>query len=153
MEFLYVICEENAQNPLGRYEANEGALKILMAEIAKTAPLEKRKNNRQSDLVCEILRYASEHLTEELSLKILAEKFSYSHEHLSRVLHRHLGEHWNRYLGRLRVREAAATLKKHPELSVLEIALRFGFDSPNTFYRAYLREYGMPPRQKTQLLT
>ncbi len=146
LAFLYDVCTDNSGNDVGRYERNEGAAKLLLSEIAKSVPFEKRKDNRQTDLVAGILRYASDNLASDLSLKTLSKVFGYSHEHLSRILHRHLGENWNRYLGRLRVRAANTLLRQRPTASVLEIAAECGFDSPNTFYRAYNREYGMPPR-------
>lgn len=156
LEILYDLYERNKQNPLGKSEANEGVLKILMAEIAKNTPFEKQKQSKETHLVSNVLRFAAEHLSEDLSLKRLSKTFGYAHTHLSRILHHQLGEHWNRYVGRLRAKEAHALLNKHPDLSVLEIAFQCGFDSPNTFYRAYRLEYGASPRSKkskTQLLT
>ena len=148
LDALYEIAMNSPKNEVLKRETGEGILKILMAEIAKNTPFEKQKDSKQTSLVNEILQYAAEHITGDVSLQTLAEKFNYSHTHLSRTLHRQLGEHWNRYVGRLRVRMANELLIKNPELSVLEIALQCGFDSPNTFYRAYRKEFGTPPRLK-----
>ncbi len=146
LAFLYDVCTDNSGNDVSRHERNEGAVKLLLSEIAKTVPLESRKDNKQTDLVADALRYASDNLAADLSLKTLSKVFGYSHEHLSRILHRHLGENWNRYVGRLRARAANTLLRQRPAASVLEIASECGFDSLNTFYRAYNREYGTPPR-------
>lgn len=148
LSFLYDICEKNTQNTPARYETNEGVVKILLSEISKNTPFALHKERGKDELVCNILHYASHHLKEDLSLQRLANVFGYSHEHLSRLLHRHLNEHWNRYVGRLRVRAAHALLKSAPSCSVLEIASQCGFESPNTFYRAYKREYQQSPRKK-----
>ncbi len=148
LDALYEIAMNSPQNKVLKRETGEGILKILMAEIAKNTPFEKQKYSKQTSLVNEILQYAAENITGDISLQTLAGKFNYSHSHLSRTLHHQLGEHWNRYVGRLRVRMANDLIIKHQELSVLEIALRCGFDSPNTFYRAYRREFGTPPRLK-----
>lgn len=147
LSFLQDVCKNAPADPNVRYEMHEGAIKLLLSEIAKTVPFVPRKENRQADLVASILRYASDNLNTNLSLKELSVRFGYSHEHLSRILHRHLGEHWNVYIGRLRVRATETLLKSNPHSSVLELAARCGFDSPNTFYRAYQREYGKPPRK------
>ena len=147
LSFLYDICQKNTQNTPARYETNEGVVKILLSEISKNTPFISRKESKGDDLVGDVLHYASHHLKEDLSLHRLAQLFGYSHEHLSRLLHRHLNEHWNRYVGRLRARAAHALLKSNPTCNVLEIASRCGFESPNTFYRAYRREYQMPPRK------
>ena len=145
--FLHELCKEPQVNCNTRKERNEGAIKILLSEIAKNVLFVSRRENRQTDLIASILQYASENLQENLSLTEIANKFGYSTEHLSRVLNKHLGERWNLYVGRLRVRTAETLLKNNPVLSVLEIATQCGFDSPNTFYRAYKREYGKPPRR------
>ena len=86
--------------------------------------------------------------SEDLSLNALAEKFGYSREHLSRLLHGALQESWNGYIGRLRAKNTHALLTASPELSVLEAAFACGFESSNTFYRAYAKEYGHPPKRK-----
>ena len=148
LSFLHDLGQDKSQKGAGRYEMSEGICKLLIAEIAKTVPFEKRKTNRQNDLVSSVLHYAAEHLSDDLSLTTLAKAFGYSHEHFSRILHRHLGENWNRYVNRLRVRMAHDALIKNPTTSVLEIAMRCGFESPNTFYRAYRQEYNSPPRQQ-----
>lgn len=146
LDTLYDLGHQSQSNTLLKKETAEGILKLLIAEIAKNTPFEKQKDNKQTSLVNEILQYAAEHITDDVSLQTLAKRFNYSHTHLSRTLHRQLGEHWNRYVGRLRVRMANELLIKNPEVSVLEIALQCGFDSPNTFYRAYRQEFGSPPR-------
>ena len=145
---LYNLCEKHKDTAYSNesLETFEGVIKILLASVSLQVPFEKQKEHRQTDLVASILQYASEHITSDLSLTALADKFGYSHEHLSRILHHRLGEHWSRYIGRLRAREAHQLLKSNPSLSVLEIATKCGFDSPNTFYRAYQREFGKTPR-------
>ena len=150
LSLLHDVCLKNKENnDFGTVESREifeGAMKILMASIANFATFEKNKGNKQSDLVTSILQYTTENISSDISLKTLATKFGYSHEHLSRILHHLLGEHWSRYIGRLRAREADRLLKKFPSASVLEVAAQCGFESPNTFYRAYQREFGKPPR-------
>ena len=123
------------------------AVKILFSEISESAPFIPRKADKQSALVCSVLQYAEERLCEDLSLAALARVFNYSQEHLSRVLHGYLSENWCAYVNRLRVRRAETLLKNDPSLSVLDAAFACGFDSPNTFYRAYKREFGKKPRR------
>ena len=97
--------------------------------------------------MCEILKYAQSHVEEELSLSVLSDRFGYSREHLSRILHKYLTETWNAYVNGLRVQKAEALLKADEEKNVLKIAYECGFDSQNTFYRAYKKEFGHLPRR------
>ena len=146
LAFLEQLCNQAWQNDGGRYESFGGAMKILLSKIAETVPFEQAKTDKQEALACELLRYAEEHLTGDLSLRTIAKEFGYSHEHLSRVLHKYLPEQWNAYVNRLRARHAHVLMKKHPDRSVLDVLYSCGFDSPNTFYRAYKKEFGRKPR-------
>jgi len=148
LEALYALCKENTQNEAGRYAIYSGAIEILLGLIAKNTPFAPRHQNTQSALVSDVLLYTEKHLFEDVSLSALAKVFGYSREHLSRLLHRQIGEHWNSYVNRQRARQAHLRLKKNADVSVLEIAYDCGFDSPNTFYRAYKKEYGKSPRNK-----
>jgi AraC-like DNA-binding protein len=145
---LLALCGKKRANEAGRYAAFESATRLLIAEIAETNPLVFQKPNKKNSLVCEILQYAEQNLQADLRLQAVAKKFGYSHEYLSRITHKYLGENWNACVNRLRVRRADALLKAESERSVLEIAYACGFDSPNTFYRAYKKEFGVPPRRK-----
>ena len=126
----------------------EGCVQILLGEIAKNTPFVSREKAKQDELLCDLLLYAQNHLTEELSLSVLAQEFGYSREHLSRLLHRYLSENWNTYVNRLRVREADARLNKDSSQNVLSVALACGFDSANNFYRAYKKEFGRSPKNR-----
>lgn len=145
---LRELCNKDYANELHRRVAFEGAMEILFSALAERIPFEERKEDKHSALVCEILDYSSSNLDVDLSLSALSKRFGYAHEHLSRILHKYLSENWNVYVGRLRARKARALLAEHPDCSVLKIAFDCGFESANTFYRAYKKEYGVSPRRK-----
>lgn len=131
--------------PPARYSA--ARRRFCSPRSPEKIPLVKRENDKQSAFVCEILKYAQSHVEEELSLSVLSDRFGYSREHLSRILHKYLTETWNAYVNGLRVQKAEALLKADEEKNVLKIAYECGFDSQNTFYRAYKKEFGHLPRR------
>jgi len=145
--FLLDNYSKKSTNTGGRYAAFDGCVKILLSEIAENNTLLPRKTDKKSTLVCDILQYAEQNPNADLSLMTVAKNFGYSHEYLSRILHKYLAENWNTYVNRLRVRKADILLKTQKERSVLEIAYECGFDSPNTFYRAYKKEFERQPRR------
>ena len=153
LKALLAICNKKYKNQADRYASIEGAMHILLAEIAENNPFVFRENDRRDTLVRDVLLYADEHFAEDLSLQTLAKVFCVSREHLSRVLHKHLTENWNTYVGRLRVKKSKSLLQERTDLSVVDIAFLCGFESANTFYRAYKREFGNKPRQKTVIKT
>lgn len=147
LKTLYLQAESAQSDPVCEQVCFEGCVNILLSEIAKNNPFVSREKDKQEDLICNILFYAEEHLDEELSLQKLSQTFNYSREHLSRLLHKYLSENWQNYVNRLRVKKAAFLLTQNPKESVIDVALSCGFDSANTFYRAYKKEFGSAPRK------
>ncbi len=145
---LYVLCGQEWENEEARYSTFGGVVQLLLGAIAKNVPFALRKTERKNSLICNVLQYAQRHVDKDLSLTAVAKEFGYSHEHLSRILHKYLPENWNTYVNRLRARRAEALLKNDPQLSVLSAAFACGFDNPNTFYRAYKKEFGTSPRRQ-----
>lgn len=144
----YAVFTKN--NEEGNTATLTGAMTILLGAIAEKSAFVPRKTTSQNSLVCDILAYASANLSGDLSLIALSEVFHYSKEHLSRLLGRYITEGWNNYVNRLRIRKADAMLKSSTKTSVLECAFACGFESSNTFYRAYKKEFGVPPRQTAE---
>lgn len=147
---LYERCSRKYANNEARYATFGGAVQLILSEIAESTPFVSYKTERKNSLVCSILQYAERHLNQDLSLTAIAKEFGYSHEHLSRILHKYLPETWASYVNRLRARRTEALLSNDPDLPVLSAALACGFDSPNTFYRAYKKEFGAPPRRRSK---
>ena len=149
LAFLFSRFSQNKKNERGRVALNEGICALLTHALFKSVEFENRKTDKQNMLVCDVLHYAHEHLDEDVSLQNLSKVFGYSDRHLSRVLSKNLSQKWNDYLHVLRARKAHELLLENPSLSVLDIALSCGFESSNTFYRAYKSVYGVPPRRET----
>ena len=75
---------------------------------------------------------------------MLAEEFGYSKEYISRTFSKYVGA-MPRYINRLRVQKARRMLAEGGR-TVIETAFLCGFESPNTFYRAYKDAFGTPPK-------
>lgn len=147
LQSLFVQWRAAQDNPLRTKLCFEGAAQLLLSEIAKRTPFVTREKDKRMDLICNILQHAEEHLDCDLSLQALSQTFNYSREHLSRLLHQYLQENWQNYINRLRVKKAARILEEHPNENVLNVAFSCGFDSANTFYRAYKKQFGKSPRK------
>ena len=148
LSMLYAVYQSPKTSDAAISERNKGIVKLLLAQLSESVPFVKRKTDKQNDLVAKILQYAAENYAGDLTLITLSARFGYSHAYLSRLLHRYLGVNWNVYVGNIRVRAAHALLQSEQELSVLNAALCCGFESLNTFYRAYRRIYGNTPLKK-----
>ncbi len=149
LETLHDLCSR-PNRPENLRTTFAGVTEILLSFLAETVSLEEHRQDRLSAFVCNVLRYAEANIGEDLSLSALSSRFGYSREHLSRILHKYLTESWSSYVNRLRVKRADALLKEKCGENVLKIAYECGFDSPNTFYRAYKKEFGFPPGAKRE---
>ena len=90
--------------------------------------------------ISDALKYIDEHLEEQLSLEMLAEKFHFSTFYFHRIFSAVVGKSLAAYVRDRRILRAAALLYS-TEKPVLEIALDCGFQSAQAFSRAFIRSF------------
>lgn len=98
--------------------------------------------------VSQILAYMDDHFR-SVSLKELAEQFSYHPNYISGMLHKETGKTFSEILLEKRM-EHALVLMKGTDLSNEEIADILGYTSTTNFYKAFRRYYNMTPREYLQ---
>lgn len=91
-------------------------------------------------------RFLHDHQHRPVALTELAQHTAMSPFHLARVFSAVFGEPPARYHRRIRIELAAQEVVKR-DVSVQEIARRFGFAEASSFSRAYHRSQGKRPRQ------
>lgn len=94
----------------------------------------------------EITNFINENYAQEIYLELLAEKFGTSVKYLSRILKNYFGVSYVEYLGRVRIEHAKEYLET-TNLSVNDIMLKCGFNSRNTFIRAFKKYVGIVPSE------
>lgn len=90
------------------------------------------------------LRFVQDHLDDELRLEDLAEVAGYSPFHFHRLFRARVGEPVHGHVKRLRMERAARRLRDTHE-SVLDVALVSGFQSAESFARAFKEWFGATP--------
>lgn len=95
-------------------------------------------------LLNQIIYYISQHYTENISLKDMAQTLGYEPHYLSRCFHRLIPVHFSKYVNWYRV-DAATELLLNTDLSISEIAFRSGFQSLRNFNRVYHELTGYTP--------
>jgi transcriptional regulator GlxA family with amidase domain len=126
-------------------------------EIAKKLVVYNRRSGAQpqqsalltldarSDRVQTVLAFAREHLTEDLSVEILADVAHLSRRHFTRLFKEETGHSPAEAIETLRV-EAARTLIESGRHSTDEVAGDTGFENPERMRRAFVRAFGKPPQ-------
>ncbi|MBP1988666.1 response regulator transcription factor [Paenibacillus eucommiae] len=102
----------------------------------------KRKNR----LIVQVESYLEEHYAKELSLKLLAARFSVNNFYLGRLFKEETDEYFSDYLNRLRMDKAKALLRQ-TSLKGFEIAAQVGFLDHNYFFRKFKQMTGLSPTE------
>lgn len=92
-----------------------------------------------------VLAYIDAHLDGDLSVSALSQVANFSAFHFHRQFTAYVGVPVARYVHLMRLRTAARRIAAREPCSVLELALDAGFDSPESFSRAFKRAFGASP--------
>jgi AraC family transcriptional regulator len=89
--------------------------------------------------------YIEEHITEEITLRMLADAAGYSPWHSDRIFKELIGKSPFDYIRALRLSRAALKLQEG-EAKVIDVAFDFVFSSHEGFTRAFSKQFGMSPK-------
>lgn len=151
---LYSIFEHSLTEKGVDAEAAEG-IKIKNMTLGELEPLVKKlyndaanyfDTNDKKNLISEVVDYLKEHCDEDLDLNVVAARFAISPKYLSRAFKAYTNERFVDYINELRVTKAKALLENTDE-NIMEILTKVGFNSRNTFYRAFKNSQGITPAE------
>ena len=89
------------------------------------------------------MSYVEENLTEEITLEGAARRAACSAYHFQRMFPCMTGISFSEYIRRRRMTAAAMELAEGAK--VMDTAVRYGYDSPTAFNRAFQSVHGLPP--------
>jgi len=98
------------------------------------------------DAICDALDFIQTHLQSPIAVADVAAAVGYSIYHFCRTFNQVTHHTPYDYLIRRRLAEATEELV-HGSRRAIDVALDYGFNSPETFSRAFRRVYGLSPRQ------
>ena len=93
-----------------------------------------------------ITRYLQEHLAEEVSLSVLAERFHLNPQYISQLFKNEIGVGFLAYLTNIRMEKAKKLLLSTP-LPVAEVAERSGYGDYRVFTKVFKKSEGVTPSQ------
>ena len=88
--------------------------------------------------------YIEQHITEPITLRMLAQAAGYSPWHSARIFKELFGKAPFEYIRSLRLSRAATRLR-NGDVKVIDIALDFVFESHEGFTRAFSKQFGISP--------
>lgn len=93
------------------------------------------------------IQFIEAHLTERLSLSLITCHVGYSEYHFSRVFREKMQCSVMEYVRKRRLFKAAENIMEGQK--IVDVAYEYGWQSHNSFTRAFGAEYGFPPSTKT----
>lgn len=92
----------------------------------------------------EVFRYINAHLTEDISVSDLAERFFFNENTLARRFKNHAGMTIHEYIRQKRL--TMARLCMYQGMNATDAGSASGFSDYSTFYRAFRKAYGVSPK-------
>lgn len=90
--------------------------------------------------------YVEEHITEELDFDDIAKRAASSNFYFQRIFNALCGYSLGEYIRNRRLTLAGVELSAKSS-KVIDVALKYGYDSPESFTRAFLKFHGITPSQ------
>ena len=145
LRMLWESEQDTVSSCLQPSARRNGYLLALFSELFLHVDMQ-ASDGEDSGSAREIIRYCSEHFSENLSLAALEEALHLNKYYISHLFSSKLGISFNNYINSLRVSEACRLLRT-TEKSITEICESIGFNTLRTFNRAFTKQIGIPPSQ------
>ena len=152
LEQLKLLEGVLADKRYGKTVLGNSILLQLMVEIVRG--LQEEKENMPKPLlptsarILEIVQYLDQHLTDDISVDELAERFYFSRFHMMRRFKEETGSTIHAYISERRLLMAREMIAN--EVTTTEACYRCGFQSYAAFARAYSKFFGTTPTGRRQ---
>ena len=139
------LIKDNLIDPEPSILMKKACFYAVCSEYLEKTELEERRD-KSDFLMGELLDYIAVHYTENLNLKLLAEKFGYEYHYLSRLLSKNYNINFKELLNRYRM-EKALELLQETDMSITEVAMKSGFQSIRNFNLIFKQSTGVSPNE------
>lgn len=96
------------------------------------------------DKLNQVIEYMEEHLEDEIDYTEIANIFGYSVYHVQRIFAMVAGVPCSEYIRNRKLSMAAMELQSS-HAKVIDVAMKYGYSSPNSFHRAFKAFHGVAP--------
>ncbi len=138
---------EDIMHSLSKNELiKQGLVDVLLGKIIEKTAITQEKFQSVSALAREIIVYINNNYRNKITLESLAKDLGYSKSHISHVINAGLNANLSTYLNRVRLQKFIEQLSlAKSKKKVITLAFQCGFDSLQTFYRNFKKEYNCTP--------
>ncbi len=138
--------KENVQKKKGYEDMQSLCFMQMLILISRYCTASGTNLGKTEQTAQSIAKYISENFSSDLSLEVLAEKYSMSPCHLSRMFKKAVGISLCEYINISRI-TAAERLLRNMDMTVTQIATECGFNDSNYFATVFKRLKGVTPKK------
>ena len=106
--------------------------------------------NRQETIIEELLSWINDNLRNPLKIEDVAKRSGYSKWHLQRMFHRIMHVSMGEYIRDKKLELAAHDLVDSRD-AIMDISIKYGYESQQSFTRSFVRKYHVPPAKFRRL--
>lgn len=99
---------------------------------------------RRQMIIHELITWIDQNITHPMKIEDVAQRAGYSRWHLQRMFYDVMNERLGHYI-REKKRVSAASELCTTTLTVMDISLKYGYESQQSFTRSFCRKYQVPP--------
>ncbi len=115
-------------------------------------PADEETMDRKKELILTLTRWIDDNIHLPLKIEQVAERSGYSRWHLQRMFYDVMQQSLGKYIREKKLMRAAEDLRTGDE-TVMEISLRYGFESQQSFTRSFSGKYQVPPATFRRCIT
>lgn len=144
--FIEPALQEIVSEFLGKRLLYAGKVSTLFKSVLFDMARYSRLGSKSDDLVTQIMRYIDANLSRHITNSEIGACFNYNPNYLNRLMLRHTGKTLHQYVLQQRI---ALSLKliQTTGMTIAEIAMSLGFNSPSHFSYCFKKETGFSPLQ------
>jgi YesN/AraC family two-component response regulator len=151
--FIYYIHKISSLSGFGSDVLEQATfaelLVMINSQFQASCDLEESKGNYQyNSQVATILEYINKNISNEITIKALADNFYLSESYICRIFKAETGTTINKYLTARRISIAKSLLDVG--LSVTEVCEKSGFHDYSNFLKAFTKAVGISPKKYSQ---
>jgi AraC-type DNA-binding domain-containing proteins len=104
-----------------------------------------RNNSIDNEFIQKVMNYTIEHLDEQITLNIVADKFNISPNYLSRIFKENTGINFSYFIIDEKMKKARELLLSGNNMTISEISKRVGYYNTPYFVSIFKEKYGLTP--------
>ncbi len=149
---LFSLLEEQHTEQFGRQEAIRLRIRLLLLLLSRLVT-EQEEDARPEvrSKYGSIINYIDLHVSEPLTLEKIAGELYLNKYYIAHLFQENTGMSVHRYIIKKRLALCLSAIKNGQNIS--EAYISCGFQDYSSFYRAFIKEYGMPPSSYKTLNT